>query len=150
MKFKIFLLCIFSFCTLQSWAQKAQLDSILSYLRQVNIYKQEVVLKQAVLESGWMKSKFFKNTKNLFGFKGAKGYLKFSSWKESVDYYKNWQLKHYRDTSENYYAFLKRIRYARSKEYIRLLKGVRLARHLSADAFKPIFYLSEQNAKKED
>ena len=42
---------------------------------------------------------------NIFGFYYKGSYLKYDTWKESIDYYKRWQDKRY-DPTRNYYDFL--------------------------------------------
>lgn len=101
-------------------------QEVADYIYQSEMLHPEIVLRQAILETGWFKSKYLMSRNNLFGFRGNKSYLHFNTWQESVDYYKSWQLKRYTNTKEDYYAFLVRIRYARSDQYIRHLKGIRL------------------------
>ena len=47
-----------------------------------------IVLAQARLESGNMKSDFYKRTNNLFGIKHNGRYVKYSHWRESIADYK--------------------------------------------------------------
>lgn len=85
----------------------------------------DIVLRQSILETGWyscVKCSLQKN--NLFGFRYKKKYLEFNSIEESVEYYKQWQDKHYKGGS--YYKFLKRIGYATNPKYITLLKSIKL------------------------
>ena len=83
----------------------------------------QIVMRQAMLETGWLKAPFLMKRNNLFGFRTQK-YLSFSHWKESVNYYKNWQSRHYKDSDTNYYDFLVRRRYGESG-YIKNLRRVR-------------------------
>jgi uncharacterized FlgJ-related protein len=98
------------------------IDSVFDYICESKILHPEIVIKQAILETGWFKSKFLMNKNNIFAFRKKK-YLSFNSWKESVDYYKSWQKKHYTNTQENYYQFLVRIKYA-TPEYPLHLKKI--------------------------
>ena len=84
----------------------------------------EIVTAQAVLESGNFKSKVFKNKNNPFGlYNSKKGrYYSFPHWTSSVKGYKN-MIQH-RYKGGNYYAFLKKIRYAEDKNYISKVKKV--------------------------
>jgi len=86
----------------------------------------EIVLRQAILETGWFKSKHMMQKNNLFGFRYAKTYMTFDSWQESVAYYKAWQMRKYINTNEDYYAFLVRIKYAQSQQYVSLLKRIKI------------------------
>lgn len=86
-----------------------------------NIVYSEIVYNQARLETGNFTSEVFKKHKNLFGFVGKKGYIKYNTWQESVKDYKNWQLRHYK--SGSYYDFLKKIGYATDSLYIYKLRN---------------------------
>ncbi len=87
------------------------LDSVINYMCEKNIMHSDVVIKQAILETGWFKAPFLMSRNNLFGFRKI-NYLKFETWKACVDYYKVWQDKHYTNSKEDYYHFLVRIKYA--------------------------------------
>lgn len=96
-----------------SFAQQrhqALVDSVACYICASNIQHKNVVMKQAILESGWCSSEFLMKRNNLFGFR-AKKYLHFETWQESIDYYEKWQKKRYTDNNEDYFKFLDRIRY---------------------------------------
>ncbi len=92
----------------------------------------QIVLKQVILETGWLKSYGCRYRKNLFGFRTDKGYMKFDTWQESVKYYKRWQDRLY--TDGDYYSFLecmykirnRCVRYAEDANYIRSLKGIKI------------------------
>jgi len=77
----------------------------------------KIVLAQALLETGNFKSRVCKEQNNLFGLRHSKGYYSFDHWEESVIAYRDWvQYKHRK--GEEYYTFLKRIKYAASSNYI--------------------------------
>ncbi len=99
---------------------------VASYIDSVGILYPEIVFRQSILESGWFKSPYYLKTKNLFGFRFKKSYIRFNKWQESVDYYKTWQLNHYTNMDEDYYQFLIRVRYASSNDYIKTLKRIRI------------------------
>jgi uncharacterized FlgJ-related protein len=82
----------------------------------------EIVLQQAIWETGWFKSDVCKDYNNLFGFKTDKGYLKFDTWQESIQYYKNWQDRKY--DSGNYYQFLMDLPYSGDSLYDTHLKSI--------------------------
>jgi hypothetical protein len=97
------------------------LDSIYNLICEKNILHPEIVIRQVINETGWLTSPFLMSKNNLFGFKNRK-YLSFKSWQESVDYYKKWQDKYYKNTDEDYYKFLVRIKYATKNYPIHLKK----------------------------
>ena len=101
-------------------------QEVADYIYASEVLYPEIVLRQAILETGWFKSKYLMNLNNLFGFRGNGAYLKFNSWQESVDYYVKWQKRRYTNKNEDYYRFLVRIRYARSQAYISHLKNIKL------------------------
>lgn len=111
-------------CNVKAQRNTDLLDSILDYICQKEIKHADIVIKQVILETGWLKSKYLMSKNNLFGFRVTKQYMKFSSWKHSVDYYKTWQDRKYKDPSEDYYKFLVRIHYAASG-YLNNLKRVK-------------------------
>jgi hypothetical protein len=125
--YKIF----FLFLLLISFSGQAQktsfADSVFSYICEVGIQHPNIVMKQAIVETGWFKTKFLMSRNNLFGFR-AKNYLYFKNWKESVVYYKNWQDKRYTNKNEDYYAFLVRIKYASAPGYTNYLKKMKYNR----------------------
>jgi flagellum-specific peptidoglycan hydrolase FlgJ len=100
--------------------------------KQDSLQHKEIVLRQAVLETGWFKSYNCKNRHNLFGFRwkpwvsenNKMGYIIFDTWEESVDYYVRWQGRHYE--GGDYYTFLKDVGYATSPTYVEKLKGIKL------------------------
>lgn len=84
-----------------------------------------IVLRQAILETGWFScTECSLKKNNLFGFRYKKKYLSFNTIEESVAYYKEWQEKHY--SGGNYYDFLKDVGYATNPSYVKLLKSVRI------------------------
>lgn len=103
---------------------KLNVDSVFAYICKMGIQHPEIVIKQAILETGWFRAPFLMTRNNLFGFR-YKTYLHFASWKESVEYYKKWQDKRYKDPNEDYYKFLIRIKYATSDQYLTNLKKVK-------------------------
>jgi len=95
----------------------------------------EIVLAQALLESGNFNSYIFKNNNNMFGMRMPnrrethaigtyKSYAVYENWKMSIQDYALYQkavLKGRDISKENYYAFLGR-RYAESPEYVAVIK----------------------------
>lgn len=85
----------------------------------------DIVYAQAILETGHFKSKLCKENNNLFGLYNSKKkeYYRFKHWSESVVAYKKWIQYRYKP-NEDYYKFLERIKYARAKDYTRVLKEI--------------------------
>ena len=80
--------------------------SIYNYCIEINIKHPEIVTAQSIWETGWYKCNNCSLDKNnLFGFYYKGDYIKFTNWKESINYYKRWQDKYY-DKERNYYDFL--------------------------------------------
>jgi hypothetical protein len=106
-----------------SFSQKLTFsDSVYNYICQQGIKHPEIVMKQAILETGWFKGNFLMSRNNLFGFRKIE-YLRFESWKKSVEYYKKWQDKRYTTKYKDYYDFLVKIKYA-TPEYPSHLKKI--------------------------
>ena len=80
-------------------------NEIYCYMVNIGIKHPDVVLKQAIFETGHFKSQIYKRRNNLFGFRKRK-YIAYDSWKNCIDYYKVWQDKHYTNDSLDYYKFL--------------------------------------------
>jgi hypothetical protein len=111
--------------SLTASAQKSTFaDSVFNYICATGIKHPNIVMKQAIVETGWFKTKFLMSRNNLFGFR-SKNYLKFNNWKESVEYYKKWQDKRYTNPNEDYYKFLVRIKYATTNVYTSYLKKIK-------------------------
>ncbi len=92
-------------------------NDVYCYIKSIGIKNPEIVLKQAIYESGHFKSLVCIKKNNIFGFRSVVIYKSFKTWQECVDYYKRWQDKHYTDTTEEYYHFLQRINYSGYKDF---------------------------------
>lgn len=91
----------------------------------LDIKHPEIVIKQARLETGYYTASRFIKHNALFGFQTSEiNVIKYKNWKESVIAYKVWQMKRLKD-NENYYIFLKRVKYASDSNYIKKLKAMR-------------------------
>ena len=99
---KSLIVIVIIFIGIKSTAQVSNknplIDSVFNYICESKILHAEIVIKQAVLETGWFKSKFLMKKNNIFAFR-KKEYLTFKSWKDCVDYYKTWQKKHQMQTN---------------------------------------------------
>lgn len=102
-------------------------SEVYCYMDSIGIKHAEVVLKQAIYETGHFKSNIFKTKNNLFGFRRTKSYMKFKNWRSCIDYYKKWQDKYYHG-EENYYQFLQKKNFAGSKKfnYAKQLKNIKI------------------------
>lgn len=99
------------------------LENVYKELLRHGVQEPEIVLRQAIAETQWLQCKSCSmKFNNLFGFLTKRGYMKFRHWTASVQYYKEWQSKLYK--GGDYYKFLKRVGYATSPNYIRLLKQI--------------------------
>lgn len=128
MKKTILLFCVV-FLTLAMKAQTAREDSALTLK---NLYKEiikdsikfpEIVLRQAIVETGWLKSTACKKRNNLFGFNN--GVTKYKSWQDAVKAYKRLQDARYK--GGDYELFLIKIRYAQdTRAYIKFLRKIKI------------------------
>jgi hypothetical protein len=97
-------------------------ELLFSFIKQCNIKFPEIVLKQAILESGNFTSHIFRENNNLFGMKVSSSrptthrgehlnHAYYSSWEESVLDYALWQASFARkiNTIDQYYQFLDEI-----------------------------------------
>ena len=100
-------------------------ENVKAAIIEAGIQYPEIVLKQAILETGWLKCTKCSLTKNnIFGFYYKKKYISFDNWLECVDYYKRWQDRHYK--GGDYYQFLKDVGYATSPTYVQKLKQIKV------------------------
>ncbi len=100
---------------------------VFSEICNLGIREPQIVMSQALLETGQFKADFLMERNNLFGFR-AQRYLSFSHWKESVRYYRDWQARRYKSSDKNYYMFLSRIRYG-APTYAQHLQQMPLWKH---------------------
>lgn len=82
----------------------------------------DIVITQAVLETGYFKSRVCKKYNNLFGLYNGynRDYYKFRHWSESVQAYK--ELIQHRYKNGDYYSWLEKIGYADDTHYVDKLK----------------------------
>ena len=111
-------------------------EKFIDFLLRSNIKHYKIVFAQAVIETGWFKSKSFKTANNLFGMKLATrrattavgeylGHAKYNNWKESVlDYalYQSTYLSKFK-SEEAYFAYLKS-NYAEDPDYVAKIKSI--------------------------
>lgn len=110
-------------------------DSVREYMLNIGMKEPEIVFKQCLLESDKFKSPIWKENHNCLGMKVAyqrptlaigenRGHAVFKSWQDCILDLRIWQIKYYKDTTENYYNFLNRMGYAESTEYESKLKSI--------------------------
>jgi hypothetical protein len=129
-KLPLFLLLLLFFQ--QGFSQqsnKPQLQAMYDSIKAEGILHPEFVMGQCIQETGWLACKqCCLRYHNLFGFylKGNKC-KKFDSNAECIKYYKKWQDKRYdkwkkKYPNEDYYHFLKHVKYATGDKYTAELK----------------------------
>ena len=99
-------------------------SSVYNMICIADIKHPDIVLRQAVLETGHFKSNVLKKNNNLFGFHNGKEYLKFKTIFDSCIYYKEWQKHHY--FGGDYYVFLNEYKYASDSNYVNVLKQIKI------------------------
>jgi hypothetical protein len=93
-------------------------------LENAGVQHADIVLRQAILETGWFKcTKCSLSSNNIFGFWYKKKYIQFDTWKDCVSYYKRWQDRHY--SGGDYYVFLKKVGFATDPGYVKRLKSIK-------------------------
>lgn len=123
MKINILFVVLLILCLIGKLSSQT-IESLRTQLNASEIQHKDIVLKQAILETGWLTSYSCKKRHNLFGFRYRGKYLEFDTWQESVEYYSRWQKRHYK--GGDYYKFLKDRGYATDPEYITKLKSIKL------------------------
>ena len=117
---KWILFIIFLFASLLLFGQPSNKlenkEKVKQLILKYDIQHPDIVLRQAMYESGWLTcTNCSWDGNNPFGFFWKGSYLKYDSLEESVAYYKWWQDYWYR--GGDYYAFLKRVGYAEKPNY---------------------------------
>ena len=103
----------------------ANVNNVEMVINQSALSNKEIVLKQAILETGWFNSYSCRVRNNLFGLtKPSGGYFVFNHWSESVKGYLT-MIQYRLRKGEEYYKFLQRIGYARDTNYISKLKMIK-------------------------
>lgn len=123
MKINILFVVLLILCLIGKLSSQT-IESLRTQLNTSEIQHKDIVLKQAILETGWLTSYSCKKRHNLFGFRYKGKYLEFPSWEQSIEYYSRWQKRHYK--GGDYYKFLKDRGYATDPEYITKLKSIKL------------------------
>jgi flagellum-specific peptidoglycan hydrolase FlgJ len=95
-------------------------EQVTAEIQRQGIPHPDIVLAQARLETGNFKSDRCRRDHNLFGIKHGKKYARYRTWQESVADYKARISTRYK--GGDYYAFLRRIGYAKDPKYTAKLK----------------------------
>ena len=100
------------------------IKNLMAVLRQYDVKFPQIVVAQALLETGYFTSRVCLENNNLFGLRRPSNgnYYTFSSWEESVKAYKDYV--QYKYKGGNYYNFLDGIEYAEDGEYINKVKQI--------------------------
>lgn len=114
-----------TFIKKSTFYNKPPQDGLWEALLFYDVKHPEIVYAQAILETGYFKSKVHTRNNNLFGLYNSekKEYHKFNHWTESIVKYKEW-IQHRYKPPNNYYEFLQRIGYAKDPNYITKLKQI--------------------------
>jgi len=95
-------------------------EQVMAEIQRQRIPHADIVLAQARLETGNFKSERCRKDHNLFGMKRGRKYARYANWKDSVKDYKERISSRYQ--GGDYYAFLRRIGYAKDPHYTAKLK----------------------------
>lgn len=111
----------------RNWEERElTMFNLLEVIREVGLTNGLIVLAQALLETGYFKSRVCKEYNNLFGLYDSKNreYFRFARWEDSVVAYQ--RMIQYKYKGGNYFHFLKRIGYAEDPRYlVKLAKVVK-------------------------
>jgi flagellum-specific peptidoglycan hydrolase FlgJ len=99
-------------------------ENLVSELKAQGVEFPEIVVAQALLETGNFKSYACINRNNLFGLrKKDSTYMSFEHWTECVAAYKKF-IQKYKQPPDDYYKYLKDLGYAEDPDYIVKLKQI--------------------------
>lgn len=125
-------------------SSKLTIQNLYRYMELIGVRDKKIVLRQIILESGWLRSSLTRRYNNLLGMKLARirptlasgqalGHAKFNHWTDSVKDYVLWRIywENKGHNTSNYYKFLKHIGYAESKIYIATLKSINVDREIN-------------------
>lgn len=98
-------------------------EEIYQEFKNQEIHHEDIVYAQIILETGNLTSKSYKKSNNLLGLMKNRRLKHYQHWSESIADYKKLIQSRYRE-GEDYYHFLKRIRYAKNPSYNNSLKRI--------------------------
>lgn len=98
---------------------KPDVDLVYQAILHYGLEESKIVLAQAILETGYFRSRISREYNNLFGLFNSRtmDYYKFNHWSESVIGYRDY-VQYRKKPEEEYYYFLWRIGYAEDRDYI--------------------------------
>lgn len=116
-------------------SSELSIDNVAAYLSLLNIDNKDIIFKQILLESGWLKSQLTLEYNNLLGMKlpsvrptvatgKALGHATYNHWTDSIKDYILWQ-NYWTESglsTHDYYQFLSQVGYATATYYIPTLK----------------------------
>lgn len=93
-------------------------------MERYDIQHKQVVMAQALLETGYFTSRVCRENNNLFGLRRPSdgSYYSFARWEDSVKAYKDYV--QYKYQGGDYYDFLTRIGYAEDREYVMKVRNI--------------------------
>ncbi len=97
-------------------------DLVFKSICQSGIRNPTIVMRQAILETGWFRSPFLMTRNNLFAFRRG-NYLRFDHFEHSIQFYKAWQDRNMPSEVPDYYLFLDQIQYG-SPDYTSHIKNI--------------------------
>ncbi len=104
-----------------AWCSAQTIQEVREEIRRQGLPHGDIVLAQARLETGNFTSRRCRVDNNIFGIKHGGRYARYARWQDSVTDYKRRVSSRYR-SDEDYYSFLRRIKYAADGRYISKLK----------------------------
>lgn len=98
--------------------------NLASSLQRHKVKYPQIVIAQALLETGYFTSRICLEHNNLFGLRRPSdgSYFRFDNWEESVRAYRDYV--QYKYKGGDYYRFLQRIGYAEDAEYVRKVRAI--------------------------
>lgn len=145
-----------------TYQDSVSVDSLKMMVWSLPFKHKDIIVAQAILETGWFKSKNYQINNNLFGMKQVfsrattadttiNGYSHYPNWKMSViDYYLKQSTREniIPTTREQYYHYLDKVYSEAGSGYSSQLKGIIKRLGLSNDDPKPIFKHKSSHKKK--
>ena len=101
---------------------EAFVEQVFQAICQAGIRNPTIVMRQAILETGWFRSPFLMTRNNLFAFRRG-NYLRFDHFEHSVQFYKAWQDRNMPKEVPDYFLFLDQIQYG-SPDYTSHIKNI--------------------------
>jgi hypothetical protein len=100
-------------------------ESLRCYLEEIGVHHVDIVVKQAILETGWFTSYSCTHRNNLFGLTNGKTkqLFEFDHWRASCVGYRD--MVQYKYKGGDYYQFLVDMHYASDPNYINKLKHIK-------------------------